>query len=162
MADRLSDADIKRLVAERKPLPHDYGERLKLKRKRGHSEREYDVTGAEGSRFRLILRQSQSNPGDFSLILAYLPPRSNQLFRLRRYNGNHGTHSNKLEGTRLDGVHIHLATERYQDSGFREDAFAEKMTRYSDYSGALRSILDECGFDVPATPRTGSLFKEDQ
>ncbi|WHZ28147.1 MAG: hypothetical protein OJF51_002945 [Nitrospira sp.] len=57
MAIRLNDAEISRLLAERKPLPPDYRERIQTKPKRGHKERELDVKGADGSEFRLILRQ---------------------------------------------------------------------------------------------------------
>lgn len=69
MAIRLNDAEISRLLAERKPLPLDYRERIQTKPKRGHKERELDVKGADGSEFRLILRQSEFNLLDFSLFL---------------------------------------------------------------------------------------------
>lgn len=55
--------------------------------KGGHKERELDIKGADGGDYRVILRQSISNSLDFSIILAYRPPKSNQLFRLQRYNG---------------------------------------------------------------------------
>src|SRR3990172_9588464 len=97
VAIRLSDNDIKRLLAEKKQLPADYREQIQTKPKRGHKERELDVIGEDKSEFRLILRQSDFNPLDFSVILAYRPPKSNQLFRLRRYNGKSHEHSNTAE-----------------------------------------------------------------
>ncbi len=87
MADILSDHDIELLLKEIKPLPEDYRSKTQIRPKRGHKERELDVQEVNGSNFRLILRQSLINPIDFSVILAYRPPNSNQLFRLRRYNG---------------------------------------------------------------------------
>ena len=57
MAMRLSQAEISRLLAEHKPLPPDYRERIQTKPKRGHKERELDVKGSDKSEFRLILRQ---------------------------------------------------------------------------------------------------------
>ena len=87
MADILSDHDIELLLKEIKPLPEDYRSKIQIRPKRGHKERELDVQGVNGSDFQLILRQSLINPIDFSVILAYRPPNSNQLFRLRRYNG---------------------------------------------------------------------------
>lgn len=58
MSLRLSDADIQQLLCERKPLPADYLQRMQLKPKRGHKERELDISGVSGSEFRLILRES--------------------------------------------------------------------------------------------------------
>ena len=87
MADILSDHDIELLLKEVKPLPENYRSKIQIRPKRGHKERELDVQGVNESDFRLILRQSLINPIDFSVILAYRPPNSNQLFRLRRYNG---------------------------------------------------------------------------
>lgn len=121
-----------------------------MKPKRGHKERELEVTGESGSEFKLILRQSNFNPLDFSVILAYRPPKSSQLFRLCRYNGKSHEHTNKLEKETFYTFHIHRATERYQvESGEREDGFAEPTTRYGDFPGALNAMLDDCGFTKP-------------
>lgn len=126
MATRLSEAEISRLLAERKSLPPDYRERIQTKPKHGHKERELDVTGADGSEFRLIFRQSEFNPLDFSVILAYRPPKKNQLFRLRRYNGKSHEHTNT----------------------------------FADFRGAIRAMLEDCGFDVPPDTQ-GTLFEEE-
>ncbi len=160
MAIQLSDNDIERLITERKPLPDDYRDRIQTRPKRGHKERELDVTGDAHSEFRIIFRQSEINPLDFSVILAYRPPKSNQLFRLRRYNGKSHQHTNTLEGKTFYGFHIHMATERYQDAGLREDWFAEPTDRYADFNNAIRCMLQDCGFDVPSSPQ-GTLFEEE-
>lgn len=54
--------------------------------------------------------------------------------------------------------HIHTATERYQASGLREDSFAESSDRFSDIDGAVRCLLNDCGFDVPPD-KQGKLFQ---
>ena len=94
MVDILSDKDIERLIMEKKPLPDNYKTKIMVKPKRGHKERELDVNGEDGNEFRLILRQSLFNTLDFSVILAYRPPQSNIIFRLRRYNGKSHKHTN--------------------------------------------------------------------
>lgn len=160
MAIQLSDNDVERLIIERKPLPDDYRERIQTRPKRGHKERELDVTGDEKSEFRIIFRQSDINPLDFSVILAYRPPKSNQLFRLRRYNGKSHQHTNTIEGKTFYDFHIHAATERYQDAGLREDWFAEPTDRYADFNNAIRCMLQDCGFDIPSSPQ-GTLFEEE-
>ena len=145
----LTDADIQRLLREHKPLEADFRKRFAPRRKRGHSENEFGLTGADGSEFRVIVRQAQANPLDFSVVLAYRVPNSNQLFRLRRYNGKSHQHTNSLEANTFYDFHIHQATERYQDSGFREDTFAEPTDRYSDLAGAIECLIQDCGFVLP-------------
>jgi len=93
----LTDGEIASLLAEPKPLPPDYRVRVQTKLKRGHRERELDINGTSGGRYRLILRQSAINPLDFSAILAAFPNQSNTLFRLCRYNGKSHEHTNVLE-----------------------------------------------------------------
>lgn len=159
MAVLLTEDDIRRLLEERKPVPPDYSKRIVLKPKRGHKESQLDITGANGSEFVLIVRQAEANQLDFSVILAYRPPNTNRLFRLMRHNGKH-EHTNLLEAETFYGFHIHTATERYQDCGLREDAYAKPTTRYSDYGGAIRQMQRDCAFDLPVDPQ-GSLFGEE-
>ncbi len=150
MSAKFSDAEIAQMIQERKPLPENYCARMQLRDKRGHKEREVDITGESGTQYRLILRQSNSNALDFLIILAVIPAGSNQLFRLRRYNGRSHEHTNQIErGEPFYDYHIHQATERYQESGAREDSYAEVTNRYADFHSALRCMLVDCGFETP-------------
>ena len=149
MATNLTDDEIAALLAEPKPLPDDYRSKVETRPKRGHRERELDIDGANGSKFRVILRQSSFNPLDFSVILAWLPPQSTTPFRLCRYNGKSHEHTNTLDGEEFYDFHVHRATERYQQSGLREDSFAEATGRYQDLAGVLRCMIEDCGFRMP-------------
>ena len=159
MSARYSDANIIAFLQERKPLPKDYRSKIRLRDKRGHKEQELDIQGAEGSQFRLILRHSNFNVLDFSVILTYCPADRNQLFRLRRYNGKSHEHTNPIESNRFYNFHIHTATERYQELGMREDTHAEPSSRFSDFNTAINCMLCDCGFDVPDDPQR-KLFEE--
>jgi len=130
-----------------------------LRAKRGHKERDLAIDGVDGNRFRLILRQNDINAFDFSIILAVEVPNTNQLFRLRRYNGKSHEHTNHIEGDTFYDFHIHMATERYQELGTREDAYAETTDRFGDFHGALRCLIQDGAFDLPDDPQ-GSLFEE--
>lgn len=123
MAVILTDQEIAGLIQETKPLTSDYQAKIQTRPKRGHKERELDLKGSSGSEFRLVLRQSLFNPIDFSVILIYRPSNSNQLFRLRRYNGKSHEHTNPIEGAIFYDFHIHQATQRYQ----------ERRARYNDF-----------------------------
>lgn len=159
MAGRYSDAEIAALIQERKPLPADWRSKIRLRPKRGHSEKQLDVTGGGGSEFQLILRQSKVNALDFSIILAMNVSGSNRVFRLRRYNGKSHEHTNHLEGNTFYAFHIHLATERYQELGTREDAYAEPTDRFGDFHAALQCLISDARFDVPPQAQ-GQLFEE--
>ena len=159
MAGTYSDAEIAVLLRERKPLPTDWRSRMRLRPKRGHSERDIDVTGDGENEFRLILRQNTINRLDFSIILAVAVPKSNQLFRLRRYNGKSHEHTNHIEGDTFYDFHIHEATERYQEMGTREDAYAEPTDRYGDFHEALRCLIKDANLDIPPAAQA-SLFEE--
>jgi hypothetical protein len=159
MAAKYSDAEIAQMIMERKRLPADYRSRVQLHEKRGHKERELDIVGEHGTQYRLILRQSNFNTLDFSIILAVSPVDSSLLFRLRRYNGKSHEHTNPIEGDIFYNFHIHQATERYQESGAREDTFAEVTGRYADLHSALRCMLEDCGFEAPQGSQA-LLFRE--
>lgn len=153
MAVFFTDNEIAALVKEAKPLPPDWRKRVVLKPKRGHRERELDVKGENGSDFRVILRQAALNPFDFSVILCLLVPKTNQVFRLLRCNGKSHEHTNKIERETFYEFHIHRATERYQKEGYPEDGYAEVTDRYSDFEGALDTLMTKGGFVLPSLPQ---------
>lgn len=160
MPVQLSDDEIAGLLQEPKPVDANIRSRLQPRPKRGHRERELDLQGREGHAFRVIVRQSLINALDFSVILAFCPEESTQVFRLRRYNGKSHGHTNRLEGVTFYDFHIHTATARYQSSGLREDAFAEPTTRFASLDGAFQCLLRDCGFEVQQGPQ-GALFSEE-
>lgn len=158
MAVTYSDGEIAVLLQERKPLPPDWRNRIRLRPKRGHDEQQLEMRGDQGSEFHLILRQNKINPLDFSIILAVRVPQSNQLFRLRRHNGKSHEHTNHIEAATFYDFHIHIATERYQEIGAREDAYAEPTDRYGDFHGALHCLIDDSNLDAPPEAQR-SLFE---
>lgn len=159
MAITFLENEIESLIQERKQLPQDWRTRIRLKSKRGHEEQHLDIAGDAGSEFRLIFRQNKINPLDFSVILAVRVPGSNQLFRLRRYNGKGQEHSNRIEGVKFYDFHIHVATERYQELGTREDAYADPTDRFGDYHGALRCLISDVNLVLPPDLQV-DLFEE--
>ena len=155
------DHEISQLLIERKPVPADWNSRVRLRPKRGHHERGLTLRGEAGSEFLLILRQNKVNQLDFSIILAVRVPRSNHLFRIRRYNGKSHEHTNRIEQVTFYDFHIHIATQRYQDLGTREDAFAEPTDRHADFHGALRCLISDSNFDVPQNKQGELAFGSD-
>jgi hypothetical protein len=153
----LTDEEIAVLIGEPKPAigPADL---LPRRLKRGHRELDRDFKGADGASFQLIVRQNVATPEDFSVILAYSMPKVHRRFRLRRHNGPSHRHPNKIEGNLVTGPHIHIATQRYQEAGFKEDAYAEATNRYSDLVGAIDHMLEVANFERPSQT---TIFEND-
>jgi hypothetical protein len=145
----LSDAQIGDLVAEPKPAT-TLASLIPQTRKGMHREARVDLVGRSDSAFRLMVRQATLDPDDFSVILAYEPASSTAIFRLRRHNGSSHDHSNRIEGTLVTGFHVHVATERYQAAGFKEDGYAQATNSYGNLPGAIQQMLDVANFEPPA------------
>ena len=109
---------------------------------------------------RTVQGVDRTNELDFSVILAVRVPNSNQYFRLRRYNGDSHQHTNTIESQTLRGCHIHHATERYQQIGAKEDAYAATTDRYSSCEDAMECLIRDANLVVPNAPddRLGPLF----
>jgi hypothetical protein len=120
-----------------------------MKEKRGHKEKEITLEREDRSQFKIIVRQNVINILDFSIILGYMAPRSNVLFRLRRYNGKSHEHTNKIEGITFYDYHFHTATQRYQEAGFEEDGYAEPISEYADLQSAGECLKKDCGILLP-------------
>lgn len=162
MSIRYTDAEISALIAEPKVLPDDLFTLLSLKPRLGHRGGELDVVGANGTKFRIIARQSQANPLDFSVILGVIGAKRREVFRLRRYNGKSHEHTNKIEGQTFHDFHIHTATARYQRSGWQEDAFAEPTNLYSDLHSAFRCLIGGCAISTAPNNAPGLFDQQDQ
>jgi hypothetical protein len=99
------------------------------------------VEGEYNTRYCIIMRVNTVYPRDFSLILCtYI---EDKRFRLRRYNGDAGSHRNIIERNRVGGFHRHTATQRYQDRSLREDSFVEPSTGFTDPDSALKLLQRE-------------------
>lgn len=142
----LTDQQIQDLIQEPKPLPSSFG-LAALRTRRGSRSANMDFTAASGSKYFIFLRQSLYNPLDFSVGLGYrLATRD---FRLRRYNGKSHEHTNPLERETFYDFHIHMATERYQRHGNREDCYAIPTTRFGSLKEAFYCLVDDCNIIVP-------------
>lgn len=115
------------------------------------------MEGRSGSKFRVLVRQREDNPLDFSVILGYLIPDSTRVFRLRRFNGLSHQHTNPLEGESFYAYHVHVATERYQlVPGYAEEHYATPTDAYVDLAGAIEHMLATAGFEPPEQLRLSS------
>ena len=142
--DTITDAQIKEYIKEKKTLPQNF--KPIFKERNGQNCFEKEIIGDSGNIFKIIIRQSKFNSLDFSVIFSVLI--NGVLFRIRRYNGDSHDHTNKIERETIDGFHIHMATERYQENGFKEEGFAEKTTRYNDWQTALKVMITENNFQM--------------
>ena len=146
MAVIYTDAEIAALIAEPKLVTPRQGKAITRKLSR-YEVATINVLGDAGSDFRVIFRRSRQNPSDFSIILAVQPVQGGHIFHLRRYDGRHW-HTNHLESTsrnkdRFYDFHIHTATERYQESNFPDDGYAEVTDQYHDINSAIKYMAGD-------------------
>lgn len=138
----LSDEEIGRLIGLRKIITNPKARRLD---KRGSGQLNYDAQADTGERFKIYLRQNLRIPEGFSCGLLYLADNGDSV-TLARYNGSDHPHANPLDGGALlaPACHIHRATERYMRAGRKAEHFAEATSRYSDLTGALQALTQDC------------------
>ena len=133
---------IEEFMQEHKVLPNNWRNQL-------YKDEKLFVVGNYDNKFGIKIRQSSVYPLDFSAVLTVSIPLSNIEFRLRRYNGSTHPHPNPIEGSVVNGFHIHYATERYQKRGDDEETYAKETSRFSDLDGALRCLFKDANFEEP-------------
>ena len=154
----LTDDEIDSFVSESKPLPKNWTTRLRPRPKSNyqHAQRDLEVEGEAGNRFRIIIRKNAINLLDFSIILTFKDKDGSE-FVLRRYNGKHPSqHTNRLEKARgepnnsfRNTFHIHKASQRYQEEGLPIDGYAEVTTEYASFETALQAFVQSNGIVLP-------------
>ena len=153
-----SDQKIAELINERKVLSDNRRSKFRKTAHRGNNEYRLNVIGEDGNEFRVIVRMSVFNKLNFSVILGVKVPPPKKFFRLKRYNGDH-EHTNTIEDEKLNGFHIHTATERYQVNSVREEDYAELTERYTNVNGALKCLFADANFEAPNALQD-TLFEE--
>lgn len=165
MSRILTDQEIHTLLSDPKPLPADFRQKLKRRRRKYRQEERsarLDVTGKSGKRYRLYVKVNDQICNNFSVGLVYYLNATEKI-GLIRCNGFHGPHTNKIERTIIppDTPHIHTLTERYQLLG-RPLGFAEATLRYVDVRSAISFVSRSYGFHCVRPDDSGqqSLFDE--
>ena len=151
----ITDKQITYFIKEKKIIPRNFNPNLKDKGI--HFELQQQIIGENGNTFKVIVRQNKINPLDFSIIFGVFI--NGKVFRIKRYNGDSHDHTNKIEKTQIEGFHIHIATQRYQENGFEEEGYAESSQKYSDWRRALNWMLKENNFDIEVDKKQTRLLQ---
>ncbi len=152
-----TDLVAARLIAERKPITAKIvAEQLvpsSPSARTNSRQGAYEVTGSDGHEFKVIVRQNQRIPKNFSVILASFV--GSKAFRLVRCQGGHQPHTNHLEKKSGAGIafvpwntcHVHRYTERYfNEDPDKHDEYAEPTTAYATWQEALQYLLNLANF----------------
>jgi hypothetical protein len=144
----LTDSEVAALITERKVLPVGWQPHWTPRPQESKRTLDLDVARESGGHFHLFARQSLIHGDDFSVGLLFIDKSRYIDLMLRRYNGPHYPHANRLENEPVFAdYHIHEATERYQRRvGYRNEGYAVRTTRFGDVDGALQCLLKDCGF----------------
>lgn len=157
MSAPFTDLVAARLIAEPKPITRQIvaAQLVPSLQSTRKSSRQgaYEVTGDYGHEFKVIVRENQRIPKNFSVILASLA--GNKAIRLVRCQGHHQPHTNHLEKKSGIGLaeipwntcHVHRYTERYFDENpDKHDEYAEPTTAYATWQEALQYLLNLANF----------------
>lgn len=139
--------EIERMVALPKPVPPGGipGPRASQVGKRYESKLTIHAHGLE---FLVWTRQLVDYPRSFCAGLTVIREGEDN-FQLRRYDGKYDSHVNHIEKEEFYDYHIHMATERYQQSPHNEDHYARPTAEYDSLGGAVRLMHEDCNiFEV--------------
>lgn len=92
------------------------------------------------------IRQTVDRPLNFSVILTH--ERKSGNYVLVRYNGNHGSHTNRLTKETINGPHIHYITEEYQRRTTHPDGYAISTDKYTDINGAIAAFMEDMHISI--------------
>ncbi len=106
--------------------------------------------------FKMVVRQNVDRPDNFSVILVCVFSNRREVTILR-YNGNHGSHKNRLENETIKGPHIHKITERYQEKTTHPDGYAVPTDEYRTLSEALRIFMRDTKIRVKGLEHNRTL-----
>lgn len=125
----------------------------------GYYRADAKLSADSDCRFILRTRQATDDPLDFSVILSIELPDGKQ-FNLVRCNGSSHTHRNKIERTRVRGMHRHIATQRYMERKTDAEGYAEKIDEYNSLEEAVLYMLQFAKITLQALAESGtpSLF----
>lgn len=138
----LKEDFIDKLIAEPKYIRSSKKNQFALTTEKSH--RKASIQLESKYNFKMNIRQSIRDPFNFSVILLYASSNKNSNYRiLVRYNGDHGSHTNSLEGNTVKKQHIHRTTERYQLSQLREDGYAEETDKYVTLDQAINEFMKD-------------------
>jgi len=127
-----------------------------------HLRRDYKVSSETGEEFTVFTRQHQEMLDDFSAGLIWHPTTGDSVI-LMRCNGSSHRHTNHLEGSEFaaGNCHVHMATERYIDSGRSPEHFAQVTVSYSTLEGALHHLCKEGNIDgLDTSPELPDMFRQ--
>ncbi|MCL2147885.1 MAG: hypothetical protein FWH47_00890 [Methanomassiliicoccaceae archaeon] len=136
----LRDNDVREIVAALKYIPLGTGDPLKrMREKNGHYRAAVELT-CPSYDLSMRLRRAVDDDLDFSVLLIYTDSRGSD-YIIRRYNGDHGKHTDPFTGDIIRGPHIHKITERCQRTLHKAEGYAEPTTEYHTLPQATRVFM---------------------
>ena len=140
----LCDDAVKRIIEAPKLIPSDVADVTDmgaLKENGGHLRRNIDLICDE-YKVRMSIRQLETEPLNFSVLLIYTDE-AGYTYNIRRYNGNHGTHIDRVTGDVINGPHIHMITEKAQMSTHKDEGHAVATDKYKTLPDAINVFMTD-------------------
>ncbi|OUO91863.1 hypothetical protein [Cloacibacillus sp. An23] len=156
----MTDEELQALIKLPKTISkHEMNKLTSPVEEYGYYRSDARLSADSDCRFIMRTRQAADDPMDFSVILSVELPDGKQ-FNLVRCNGSSHVHRNKIERTRVRGMHRHIATQRYMEQKADAEGYAEKIDEYNSLEEAIQYMLQFAKVTPQALAESGtpSLF----
>jgi len=131
----LDDEFVDKIIKAKKFIPNIKKDPFKTTEKNGNNRAsiylicdQYDV--------RMDIRQTADDFLDFSVLLIFTD-NHNHNYILRRYNGDHGSHTDPITGEKIWGPHIHKISEECQRTIHKDEGHADATDDYKTLNQAI-------------------------
>lgn len=165
MSQQITDAQIEAWLNEPKPVPKDFRDWFAPNVATAENiNRAHVITGGNGSRFGIHVRQGMVLQNDFSIGLRLVRQGGVGDIPLARCNGWHEEHKNMLDrktpNYRINPntCHIHTQQARYFAIKPKKIGFALETNAFNDLASAIEYFVENYGFVSAATGKPFRLY----
>jgi len=137
----LTDEFVDEIIAAKKLIPKSTKNPFKTTEKNGNNRASIELI-CHPYGLRMGIRQTIDDALDFSVLLIYTDA-NGRTYILRRYNGDHGKHTDPITSHELWGPHIHRITEECQKTIHKDEGHAEATNRYQTLDQAIDVFMND-------------------
>ena len=137
----LKDEFVKAIIDSSKQIPKSKKDPFRMTDNNGNRRASIDLI-CPHYEVKMGIRQALDDSLDFSVLLIYTDA-NGRTYILRRYNGDHGKHTDPITSEIIRGPHIHMITEECQHKTHKDECHAEATDRYHTLEQAIGVFMKD-------------------
>jgi len=151
----LKEIEAEQIIAAKKHIHKGLKEPFKLTSKNGHLRASVDLM-CQQYKLSMRLRKAEDDELDFSILLVYIDEKGRE-YIIRRYNGDHGKHTNPISGEVISGPHVHIITEECQRTRHKAEGQARATSEYKTFRQAINIFMRDMNIEFEGPENTVTL-----